>query len=197
MAIPGIVYMGLLRNWSFIHDWASFSCIGSIAILGGLGLEAAWAWMDRRAWPGIARIAGGVATFGLLALLATAGFVRAEEQRSQFLILDGTTPEPAKLIPDLGRYLARNFPAESTMILCNFDPNYSPLSYYAQRTIITNLGSMAEWNFAVTAARPRGVGGIVWLGAPSAGEILEVLPKDEVAPVEIDGIRFAVWKPAK
>jgi hypothetical protein len=153
--------------------------------------------MDRRARAGIAWIAGGVATLGLLALLATAGFVRAEEQRSQFRILDGTMPEPANLIPDLGRYLAKNFPAEATTILCNFDPNYSPLSYYAQRTIITNLDSIAEWNFAVTAARPRGVGGIVWLAAPSAGEILEVLPKDEVAPVEIDGVRFALWKPAK
>ena len=197
MAIPGVLYIGLLRNWSFVHDFASFFCIGSIAILGGLGLEAAWAWMDRRALPAIARIAGGVATLGLLVWLATAGFVRAKEQRSQFLLLDGTTPEPANLIPDVGRYLAKNFPAEATTILCNFDPYYSPLSYYAQRTIVTNLGSAAEWEFATSAARPGGVGGIVWLGAPSAGEILELLPKEEVAPVEIDGIRFVVWKPAR
>jgi hypothetical protein len=196
MAIPGILYMALLRNWSFVHDWASFFCIGSIAILGGLGLEAVWNWMDRGSRPQFVRAAAGVATFGLFVWLATAGFVRAEEQRSQLLILDGTVREPSNLIPDVGRYLAKIFPAEAT-ILCNFDPNYSPVSYYAQRTVITNLGSSVEWQFAVSAAHPRGVGGIVWLDAPSAAEILQLLPKDEVTPVEIDGIRFAVWKPAK
>ena len=196
MAIPGILYMVLLRNWSFVHDWASFFCIGSIAILGGLGLEAAWAWMDRGNRPQFARLAGGAATLGLFVWLAIAGFARAEEQRSQLLILDGTTPEPSNLIADVGRYLGKNFPPETT-ILCNFDPNYSPVSYYAQRTMVTNLGTTVEWQFAVSAARPRGVGGIVWVDAPSAAEILELLPKEEVTPIEIDGIRFAVWKPAK
>jgi 4-amino-4-deoxy-L-arabinose transferase-like glycosyltransferase len=196
MAIPGILYMVLLRNWSFVHDWASFSCIGSIAILGGLGLEAGWTWMDGGSRRQFARAAAGVATLGLFVWLAIAGFARAEEQRSQLLILDGTAHEPSNLIPDVGRYLAKTFPAEAT-ILCNFDPNYSPVSYYAQRTVVTNLGSNAEWKFAVSTTKPRGVGGIVWLDAPSAAEIIELLPKDEIALVEIDGIRFAVWKPAK
>jgi hypothetical protein len=196
MAIPGILYMVLLRNWSFVHDWATFSCIGSIAILGGLGLEAVWVWMDDARRTQFVRATAGVATLGLFVWLATVGFARAEEQRSQLLILDGTTSEPANLIPEVGRYLARNFPPETT-ILCNFDPNYSPVSFYAQRNVVTNLGSRAEWEFAVSAARPRGVGGIVWLDAPSAAEIIELLPKSEVVPVEIDGIRFAVWKPAK
>ena len=196
MAIPGLLYMVLLRNWSFVHDWASFFCIGSIAILAGLGLEAVWAWIDSRSRPRFARAAGGFATAGLFAWLALAGFARAEEQRSPILILDGTTREPSNLIPNVGRYLERTFPPETT-ILCNFDPNYSPVSYYAQRTMITNLGSSAEWDFAISAARPRGVGGIVWLDAPSAAEILELLPKVEITPAEIDGIRFAVWKPPK
>ena len=194
MAIPTFLYMVLLRNWSFVHDWASFSSIGSIAILGGLGLEAAWTWLEHRSRRQIVRAAGFAVTLGLFACLATAGFARAEEQRSQLFMLDGIAREPSNLIPHLGRYLAKTFPAEATTILCNFDPNYSSLSYYAQRTIVPNLASTVEWNFAAVAARQNLVGGIVWLDAPSAGEILELLPKDEVTPIEIDGVRFVVWK---
>jgi hypothetical protein len=196
MAIPGILYMVLLRNWSFIHDFASFSCIGSIAILGGLGLEFVWAWLERRPRENILRPAGAVATLGFLVWLAVAGFARAEKQRSQFLILDGIADEPSNLIPDLGRYLAKTFPADAT-ILCNFDPYYSSMSYYAKRAIYTNLRSSTEWN-AVAADQGGGaVGGILWLGAPSTADILAGLPTDEIVPVEIDGVRFAVWKPVK
>jgi hypothetical protein len=130
----------------------------------------------------------------LLVWLAVAGFVRAEEQRSPLLMLGGNAREPSNLIPDVGRYLAKTFPADAT-ILCNFDPYYSSLSYYAQRTIVPNLGTSAEWNAAV--AGRRGVGGILWLDAPSVEEILETLPKEEIVSVEIDGIRFAIWKPGR
>ena len=111
-------------------------------------------------------------------------------------MLDGVAREPSNLIPDVGRYLARTFPTDAT-ILCNFDPYYSSLSYYAQRTIIPNLGTSAEWNAATLGTARGGFGGILWLAAPSAAEILDTLPKDEIAPVEIDGIRFALWKPKK
>jgi 4-amino-4-deoxy-L-arabinose transferase-like glycosyltransferase len=196
MAIPGILYMVLLRNWSFVHDFASFFCIGSIAILGGLGLESVWVWIERGPRSNILRSAGAVATFCLLVWLAVAGFARAEDQRSPFLILDGIALEPSNLIPDVGRYLAKTFPADAT-ILCNFDPYYSSLSYYAKREIFTNLRTSTEWN--AVAADPSGgaVGGILWLGAPSAADILASLPTDEIVPVEIDGVRFALWKPVK
>ena len=107
----------------------------------------------------------------------------------------GVAPEPDNLIPDLGRYLGGIFPANTT-ILCNFDPSYSPLSYYAKREIVRNLASAAEWNDA-RSDPSESMGGIVWLEAPAAREIVESLPKNEVAPVEIDGIRFVVWKPAR
>jgi hypothetical protein len=195
MALAGIPYMLLLRNWSYVHDWASFFCIGSIAILGGLGLEAVWSWLERKG-PEVLRLSGAVATLGFLGWLAVAGFARAEEQRSQFLMLDGTAPEPSNLIPDVGRYLAKTFPTDAT-ILCNFDPYYSPLSYYAQRTIVPNLGTSREWSAAASDEGRRRVGGIVWLATPSSQEILESLPKNQIVPVEIDGIGFAVWKPEK
>jgi 4-amino-4-deoxy-L-arabinose transferase-like glycosyltransferase len=192
MALAGIPYLLLLRNWSFIHDFASFFVIGSIAILGGLGIEAGLVWSESR-WLKAPHLVGPVVSVGLLIWMAVAGFSRAENLRSQLLMLDGKTAEPRNLIPDVGHYLAKTFPADTT-ILSNFDVYYSPLDYYAQRTIVRNLGSDDDWNSAATAAAPR-IGGIVWLAAPSAFEILAALPKSETTEVEIDGVRFAVWKP--
>ncbi len=189
MAVAGIPYLVILRNWSFIHDFASFFAIGSIAILGGLGIEAIWRWMENRS----VRVAA-VAMALFFLLLALAGFNRAEDQRSQFQILDETAREPAHLIPDLGRYAATIFTAD-TKILCNFDPYYSPLSYYAGRSILRNLATPDEWKFAIETDHEK-FGGIIWLEAPSAAEIVATLPSAELSEVEIDGIRFAVWKPA-
>ena len=194
MALAGIPYMLLLRNWSFIHDYASFIAIGSIAVLGGLGIEAGLVWLERRQPAKVFQLGGAIVAMILLVSLGAAGFSRAENQRSQLLMLDGQTAEPKNLIPDLGRYLAKVFPADTT-ILCNFDPYYSPVSYYAQKTIVRNLSS-DEWKTAAAAAGPR-LGGIVWLMAPSAPEILAALPKSETSSVEIDGVSFAVWKPGQ
>jgi hypothetical protein len=195
MALAGIPYLLLLRNWSFIHDYASFIAIGSIAIFGGLGIEAGLIWLENR-WPSkILQQAGAIIAMSLLVWLAAAGFSRAENQRSQLLMLDGKTAEPKNIIPDLGRYLAKTFPPDTT-VLCNFDPSYSPVSYYAQKTIVRNLSSSDEWKTAaVTAGTP--LGGIIWLAAPSAPEILAALPDEATSSVEIDGVSFAVWKPRR
>ncbi|HSV63553.1 MAG TPA: glycosyltransferase family 39 protein [Chthoniobacterales bacterium] len=187
MAAAGIPYLVILRNWSFIHDFASFSAIGSIAILGGCGVEAIWRWIENRSRP-----VAAVALALFFPLLAWAGFNRADNQRSQFQILVEAEQEPANLIPDLGRFLAKIFPGD-TEILCNFDPYYSPLSYYAGRTILRNLGTPDEWKFAVESNQEE-YGGVIWLEAPDAAEIIAVLPKAELSEVEIDGIRFGIWR---
>lgn len=192
MAAAGIPYLVVLRNWSYVHDFATFFVIGSIAILGGLGIELTWQWLDRvaaKGWHRFAMIGTGV----FLIFLGWAGFIRAEQQRSQFLILDGDVPEPDNLIPDLGRYLGKTFPANTT-ILCNFDPSYSPLSYYAGREIIRNVSGAEEWKSDADDSADA-VGGIVWLAAPSAPEIIAGLPASEIVRVEIDGIHFALWRP--
>lgn len=192
MIAAGIPYLVILRNWSFVHDFASFFVIGAIAILGGVGLEAIWQWLDRWSKTDIPRGVAAVATALLLPSLAWAGFTRAEEQRSQFLILDDVSREPAHLIPDLGRYLATIFPADTT-ILCNFDPYYSPLSYYAKRTILRNVTTADEWSRAA-GGEPRNAGGILWREAPSTPEIIATLPADEIDEAEIDGVRFVIWR---
>jgi 4-amino-4-deoxy-L-arabinose transferase-like glycosyltransferase len=193
MVAAGVPYMLLLRNWSFIHDFASFFVIASIAICGGLGIEAAVVWMESRQPTKILQPASAIVALGLLVWLAAAGFSRAESQRSQLLMLDGKTAEPKTLIRDLGLYLEKNFPRDTT-ILCNFDPYYSPVSYYARTTIVRNLSSDDEWEAAAEETGSR-LGGIVWLAAASAPENLAALPKNETFPVEIDGVSFVVWKP--
>jgi 4-amino-4-deoxy-L-arabinose transferase-like glycosyltransferase len=192
MSIAGIPYVVILRNWSYIHDFATFFVIGSIAILGGLGIELIWQWLDRVTTKNWRRVATLLTAVSLVSL-AWAGFIRAEEQRSQFLILDGAAEEPDNLIPDLGRYLGKVFPAD-TRILCNFDPSYSPLSYYAKREIIRNVSGSDEWKSDADDS-PSAVGGIVWLDATSASDILAGLPANEIVRVEVDGIRFALWRP--
>jgi hypothetical protein len=187
MAAAGIPYLVILRNWSFIHDFASFSAIGSIAILGGLGIEPIWRWVENRN----RYVAAFVAAL-FFPLLAWAGFNRAEDQRSQFQILAEAAREPANLIPDLGHYVATVFPA-NTEILCNFDPYYSPLSYYAGRSIFRNLATPDEWKFAIDNDHEK-YGGIIWLEAPAAAEIIAALPRTEFSQVEIDGVRFAIWR---
>jgi hypothetical protein len=192
MAAASIPYLVILRNWSFVHDFASFCAIGSIAILGGLGIEAIWEWVDNRSGPILARGIVAVVTALLLPWLAWAGFERAQEQRSQFRILDDAPREPANLIPDLGRYLATIFPAD-TKILCNFDPYYSPISYYAKRTILRNLTTADDWRFAFEK-QDETFGGIVWLESPAAAEIMATLPPAEISETQIDGVRFAIWR---
>ena len=187
MAAAGIPYLVILRNWSFIHDFASFSAIGSIAILGGLGVEAIWRWIEQ--W---SRSVAAFVVALFFPLIAWAGFDRAEDQRSQFRILVEASREPANLIPDLGRYLATIFSAD-TQILCNFDPSYSPLSYYAGRTILRNLATPDEWKFAIDNDREK-FGGVIWLDAPRAAEIISALPSGELSEIQIDGVRFAIWR---
>jgi hypothetical protein len=194
MAAAGIPYLVILRNWSFIHDFASIFVIGAIAILGGLGLEVLWEWIEVRSWTKGPRRIAAIAIFLFLGTLAWTGFVRAEENRSQFQILDDEASEPANLIRDLGRYLATVFP-EDTTILCNFDPYYSPLSYYADRNIVRNLTTAAEWDFAMKDQEET-FGGIVWLEAPLADEIIATLPVSERSNVKIDGVPFAIWRRA-
>jgi hypothetical protein len=183
--------MILLRNWSYVHDWASFPLIGSIAILGGLGFEGLLAATRHLPSRSFRLPATGIAVAALLAL-AIAGFRQGETQRSQLLMLDGEASEPANLIVDVGDFLARTFPAGKTL-LCNFDPYYSTLAYYAQRPLVNNLTGVEDWVTATEKAHPSG--GIIWLGAPSASEIVHSLPASEIQPVMIDGVPFAIWKP--
>ncbi len=192
MCFAGVVYVVVLRNESFIHDFATFYIIGALALLAGLGLDGLIGMVERRLQAGLWRSAASAGLCAMFVALATSGYSRAESERSPFRVLDGQTAEPADLAAVLGRCVGRLFP-EGTEVLCNFDPYGSTLDYYAERTILTNLSEPAHWQAAI--AHEHGpVGGIIWLGAPQAEAIISILPKSEVTPVTVEGIRFATWR---
>jgi 4-amino-4-deoxy-L-arabinose transferase-like glycosyltransferase len=192
MIFAGVVYVVVLRNESFIHDFAPFYLIGALALLAGVGLDHLMGIVEQRLPSRAWRSAAGMGSCALFVALATAGYSRAESERSPFRLLDGQTSEPPDLAPVLGRYVGRVFP-EGTDVLCNFDPYGSTLDYYAQRTILTNLSEPAHWQ-AVIAQEQQPLGGIVWMGAPQAEAIVSALPAGKITPVVVDGVRFVTWR---
>ena len=81
-------------------------------------------------------------------------------------------------------------------MVCNFDPYYSPLPYYAERPMANNLRT-----YAGMARRPRrsaeepAVGGIAWMGEPGAAELSGHCRRRQTKRVEVDGISFCLWLP--
>jgi len=182
-------YMLGFRNASYIHDFAGFYFIAPVSIMGGVALNAFVVWMGGLVREMSLVRMGSVVVCAVVVFLAVTGYPAALKFDSQFDILDGEKPEPPTLIPDLGRLIARTFPAD-TKVLCNFDPYASNLPYYAQRTIVNNLMTYKDWKAAATA---KHCGGIIWVDDPGASEIMSELAAKRI--VDLDGIRFCLWTP--
>jgi len=187
LTIAGALYVVLLRNESFIHDFAPFYLIGTVAILAGLGLDGICRASKKLSPLASFAIQGAVVVVVLA--LGTLGLRSSEEMRSPYLILDGVAEEPAQLIPQLGEVLKAAFPPNAT-VFANFDPYGSALTYYSQRPILTNLLTAEDWRANLAQEHPAG--GVVWLGARNAQEILASLP-GETRRVEVAGFAFALW----
>ncbi|HEY3897573.1 MAG TPA: glycosyltransferase family 39 protein [Chthoniobacter sp.] len=185
--IADALYVVLLRNESFIHDFAPFYLLGAIGLLGGLGLEAICCAGEKLSR--VPRLGTQIGVAALVVALGVVGFLRSEFLRTPFMILDGIQHEPPELIPKLGQTIDRAFPTGRT-ILANFDPYGSSLTYYAQRPMLTNLLTTDDWHWGIAAEHPAG--GIIWLGAPGASEILAALPGGTTR-VEVAGFDFALW----
>jgi 4-amino-4-deoxy-L-arabinose transferase-like glycosyltransferase len=188
LAIADAIYVILLRNESFIHDFAHFYLIGAVAILAGLGLEGVC--RAAKKLPLTARLPVQVGVATIVVAIAVLGWRRSEFMRNPYLILDGNRREPARLIPLLGQAIDRAFPAGGT-ILANFDPYGSALTYYAQRPILTNMNTRSEWLAAIERQHPAG--GVIWLDADGAAEILAALPGTSMK-TDILGFPFAFWR---
>jgi hypothetical protein len=171
----GIVVAGL-SNFSYIHDYAGFYFLGPVGLLSGVALDQLW---KRRLGP--------VLVAALVLVVAGWGVARADWLRHMtFPILSWESPEPRNLIPDLGREIQRTFP-ETMDVQLNFLPVYGPhLAYYAQRELYNNLN---------TFERNPDDGGVIWLDAPGAKELIASLPAGEQRTVAIDGYRFCFWMP--
>jgi hypothetical protein len=205
-------YIVAFRNASYIHPYAPFYFIVPVAIAGGIAVEAFARWCESRASG--ARAAGFVAIVAVYGWLVFSGERQALALNKPFRILDGNKPEPASLIPELGRVINERFP-EGMIVICNFFDDYgSQLEYYAQRTILsrhkwTKVTSKAvlfsqlrlrrnftadEWTKLTEGADNTPVGGVIWLGNPDAKEILAALPSGSHEEINVQSCPFCFWK---
>jgi len=136
-------YIVAFRNASYIHPYASFYFMVPVAIAGGIAVEAFARWCAWRA--GRAGTAGFVAIAVMYGSLVFSGERQACALNRPFRILDWNKPEPARLIPELGRVINEKT-SEDAMVICNFFVDYGPqLEYYAQRTILSCNTSADGW----------------------------------------------------
>jgi hypothetical protein len=183
-------YVCALRNQSYIHDFASFYFLIPIAVFSGFLIE----WTLRRIaarWPGYPALAATLACCVLAAALIWSGIRRLDGIDTQFCILDDDDSEPAPLMPDVGHLIDRTFPPDA-VIICNFDPYYSPLPYYARRVMANDTRTYADWQSAVSGAGPQPACGIIWADAPDARDLLTRLG-GRVRRVMVDGVPFVLW----
>jgi hypothetical protein len=183
-------YVCALRNQSYIHDFASFYFLIPLAVFSGFLIE----WTLRRIaarWPGYPALAATLACCVLAAALIWSGIRRLDGIDTQFCILDDDDSEPAPLMPDVGHLIDRTFPPDA-VIICNFDPYYSPLPYYARRVMANDTRTYADWQSAVSGAGPQPACGIIWADAPDARDLLTRLG-GRVRRVMVDGVPFVLW----
>jgi len=185
-------YVCALRNQSYIHDFASFYFLIPFSVFPGFLLEHSIHAIETRL-PNLAKAAAAISTLGLAAIIWL-GIRSLANIDTQFCILDDDNGEPATLMPDLGHLIDKAFPA-GAVIICNFDPYYSPLPYYARREMVNAIRTSADWQTAISDAAPRPAAGIIWPAEPKAPELLHQLPPGETRNVQVDGIPFVLWRP--
>ena len=186
-------YVCALRNQSYIHDFASFYFLIPFAVFPAFLVERIIRGTESRRPGNPAMAIAGICSIGAAALIWS-GIHSLADIDTQFCILDDDNSEPATLMPDLGDLIDKMFPADA-VIICNFDPYYSPLPYYARRTMENAVRTVADWQSAISDAAPRPAAGIIWTDAPDAPDLLRHLPAGEMRRVAVDGIPFVLWRP--
>lgn len=186
-------YVCALRNQSYIHDFASFYYLIPVAIFPAFLIEHILRGIESR-WPGYRPAAAADLCSIAAVILIWLGIRSLDNIDTQFCILDDDNSEPATLMPDVGRLIDSSFPADA-VIICNFDPYYSPLPYYARREMANAVRTIADWQGAISDAAPRPAAGIIWAGAPDAAELVRHLSRAETRNVTVDGIPFVLWLP--
>lgn len=188
-----VFYVVVFRNASSIHDYASFYFTVPVAMMAGVALDSLVTWSEARG--GGMKMAALVSVFGVCAFLVLSGERQALALKKQFHILDEEKEEPASLIPELGRAIRDRFP-EDTAVICNFLPSYGPqLHYYAQHDLLACAFTADEWKEMIADPGNAPVGGVVWLDADGAPEVLAGLPAGSREDIAIAGVRFCFWRP--
>lgn len=189
LVMNGLYVVGF-RNASYIHEYAFYYFIVPVAVLAGIGVRA----IGCRVGYFFGRKTAVGASAALVISLGALGYTKAGALHSQARILDLTRAEPDNLIPALGELIRSEFPPEAE-VLANVDVYYTPqFWYYSKRTIVNGFTKAAYWKAYLSAHRRR-CGGIIWLGAPEAAEIVALLQPGSWRTVQVEGIPFAIWNP--
>ncbi len=105
------VYVCILRNQSYIHDFACFYFLIPVAVFSGFFIERMLGWIESRR-PAAPALAATTASCLLAAGLISSGVRKLDGIDTQFCILDDDDTEPDALMPDLGRLIDRYFSVE-------------------------------------------------------------------------------------
>ena len=189
-----VIYVAAFRNASSVHDYASFYFTVPVAVMAAVALDNLCQRTEAHG--------PVVRTVVLLGVLAVLGTLIATGQRStvvlrrQFLILSDENPEPAALIPELGRAIRASFGSEDVAVICNFLPTYGPqLHYYAQHEILGCVHTPEEWREIIADPENAPLGGVIWMGAPEADDVLASLPPGTLERKWICDVPFCFWRP--
>jgi len=188
------IYVVAFRNASSVHDYASFYFTAPVAMMAGVALDSLC--QRGEAQGSTVRTAVFFCAVAVLGMLVVSGERQALALRRQFLILSDENPEPPELIPELGRAIRRWFGSEDVAVICNFLPTYGPqLYYYAQHELLGCVFTPEEWKQNIADPENAPLGGVIWLGAPGADEVLASLPTGTRERVTIRDIPFCFWRP--
>ena len=187
-----VLYLVICRNVAYSHDYASFYFLLPVALMGGLALDAALNWWETRATSMWARYVGMAVLVAAIAGLCTWSRLKSHGYDSHYYMLEWGGPEPEDLIPSLGRDIEERFPANGR-VLCNFPWQSPQLQYYAQRVVLFQKTSYDEWQPLISSQQP--VGGVIWLGAEGATQLLKALPTGQREIVQFGKYGFCFWKP--
>ncbi|HYJ03705.1 MAG TPA: glycosyltransferase family 39 protein [Chthoniobacterales bacterium] len=198
IVVMDLLFVGLFRNVSYIHQYSAFYFLAPLSIAAGVALDHLITAFQPAATPRLFRRLAELSVCLMVVALAAAGLDRTQALTGQFKILDYHTNEPPGLIPELGHAIRANFSAD-TRILCNFLPDYGPhLAYYAKRDILNNLSEYRFWDPYVKDASKR-IGGVVWVSShPASQNILASLPASGTKQfLTVGQHTFCLWKPGE
>lgn len=187
LALLNGFYLAVFRNASYIHDYAGFYLVAPIALMAGLALDRIAGWKALR------RL-GLMIALVMVLCLAYFGVVTTHSLWAQSHLLDESIAESPRFIPSLGQIL-RGYFDERTEVLCNFEPHTTTLPYYAQRSLLGEPWDAPGWAERLRDGTGR-FGAIVWVDGTDAAELLKVLPKEGRTEIELERIRFCLWKPS-
>ncbi len=180
-------YLVAFRNASYIHDYAGFYLVAPIALMAGLALDRIAGWKAPRPL-GLTIALVVVLNLGYFGAVTTQGLW------AQSHLLEESIAESPRFIPSLGQIL-RGYFDERTEVLCNFEPCATTLPYYAQRSLLGEPWNAPGWAERLQDRTGR-FGAIVWMGGADAVELLSVLPKQGRTEIELEHVRFCLWKPS-